>query len=326
MAFICLTLEARVYSTEMRNRIESLLDKKMIRFTIFNCSLSFSSNVICKENHSGAFQDYDVNVSFEAEMPAEIDTNRNEIMYYDGPMILNSNRINKATAMKHIKYEPLDDDFWETLDIMGNRLIVAVILTDPGIRINGGRIGFSFDGKPYKKKLYIDNPFYEEFSRSHCDLFSSKLEFDETWAWLSKNGIGTDHRTALPAITLITYMLNREYHEILLYAVLGLESLYLKRNEKKDISMTLQNRINAMFKVVSKDDIKKFYNSRSAMVHGRSRIGDYTFIWDLLNAETVYKDDAILASAVFVETIRYLISNNEVKLPQRILNIPARGA
>lgn len=114
------------------------------------------------------------------------------------------------------------------------------------------------------------------------------------------------------AFSALTYVLNREDHESLLYSVIGLESIYSPNNH--GISYTLQKRINYIFPSVTKEQIKTIYSKRSDFVHGKEKINLYKDYTDMINGIFPYDDVSILATALLIETIRKLIANDATKI------------
>ena len=193
-------------------------------------------------------------------------------------------------------------------------MTLAIILTMPWIDINTAHFTIYLNHKEFKNKSYITYPIHEEAYEQWPSLFKTNLNIIQTWNWLNLNYIHDTDNSNCPAASILSYLLNREYHEIMLYSVIGLEVLYGDKKDNRGVSFKLQNRIHSVFPDISPKQIKDIYKNRSVFTHGDFRITSHDLYWDSLNGNFKYITEAIQAFAIFLESIRMLIANNSVKM------------
>ena len=313
MAEIRFVLYLRDYSGERLNQIKNIFANTAFFYNIYGYEVGFSTEVSSKtvKNPHSRGSITDIQVSFIGDLPAEIDVERNDVYYYDGPKNIQYKKSDVAKLRKYFKHDCLDEDFQTQLEIFCLSMVQAIILTDPSLDINTGHFKIYIDQMPFKEKKHIEYYPMHEISYDEWRLiFRTSLEITKVWDWLLRNGIKFSSKPKCPTVSLLYYLLNRDYHEILLYSVIGLEALYGDRNRRNPKSPILQNRINAVFPSVAKRQVKKLYDVRSSISHGVGDISSAIAWLDIINNNKEYEELAILSSALLIESIRMLVAND----------------
>ena len=256
---------------------------------------------------------YDVVVSFDGEIAAEIDIEDNSVLHYTGPINKNITPRDIPKLKKLIESDRLDEFYEEKIKKFILCIIMTCILTDPSIEIGCGKINLLIDGEKYCSKMFLTAPMHTDAFGEFHSFMTTKLSFEQTFSWI-KQYTNLHKETQKPpvAFTALTYVLNREEHESLLYSVIGLESIYTPGS--KGISYALQHRINHVFPSVTKEQVKDIYNKRSKFVHGEPKMNIYEDNTDILNGVFQFDEEPILAIALLIESIRILIANNSSKI------------
>ena len=315
MASLELVLDIRDFSGKIYDQLLKVFSNTTFPYEMYNSSLNFTPSLKYKvKTLKGGHEFSDIKLSFSSEMAAEIDLDDNQILYYDGPKNHDKSEISVKKLRKFFRYDVLDEDFLGEIELFCVRMTHTIILTMPWIDINMARFTVFLNQKEYISKTFIDQLIHKESYNKWPCLFKSKLNIMQTWNWLNKNNIHDTDNSLCPVVSILSYILNRDYHEILLYSVIGLEALFGNRNNNRGISFTLQNRIHKAFPVISMEQIKKIYKARSSVTHGDAEIGTYNLLLELMYGNFKFREEAILASAIFIETIRMLIANNAKKM------------
>lgn len=266
----------------------------------------------CQENAKKDWS-YDVVVSFDGEIAAEIDIKNNSVLHYAGPIDKNITSRDIPKLKKLIESDPLDEFYEEKIKKFILCIIMTCVLTDPSIEIGCGKTDLLIDGEKYCSKMFIDSPMHTDAFGEFHSLMTTSLSFEQTFSWIKKyTNLQEEIQKPPVAFTALTYVLNREEHESLLYSVIGLESIYTPGI--KGISYALQRRINHIFPSVTKEQVKDLYSKRSKFVHGELKMNIYEDYTDILNGVFQFDKEPMLAVALLIESIRILIANNSSKI------------
>lgn len=256
---------------------------------------------------------YDVTISFEGEIAAEIDISYNSILHYTGSLSAKPTHRDIPNLKKMIESDPLDEFYEEKIKKFLICLVMATVLSAPDMHLGCGRVILWIDGQEYKKETFLESPLHTEAFAKYSQIMLTKLDFTNTFSWIKKyTKLQDDGQKPPVPFTMLTYLLNRDGHESLLYSVVGLENLYSTKDT--GISYKLQNRINYLFPSITKEQIRNIYKQRSDFVHGKVRMNlckDYS---DVMNGDLQFDDSAILACALLMETMRLLVKNNATTL------------
>ena len=135
------------------------------------------------------------------------------------------------------------------------------------------------------------------------------VSYKKALTWIENHTSLCGNRDKSPsAFSALTYVFNRQYHEGLIYSIIGLESIYSPG--KSGISYTLQKRINKIFPMISKDEIKKMYSLRSKFVHGELAISNCDLTVETLDDYERFSGTSFMAMSLLFETVRMLIAND----------------
>lgn len=185
--------------------------------------------------------------------------------------------------------------------------IMAFVLAYPEIDISPCRTFVYFNGEEYRHENFFDEDCIVDESRA---LLHEHITIQQAWNWIANNSNLCKRKSDTPpALAALSYVLNRQYPEVLMYSIIGLESIFTAK-ESRNTNYLLQNRITHLFPSVTKTDIKNMYQLRSEFVHGNKRIGILYSIDDQIENEEDYKNNAMLSAALLIESIRILIAHN----------------
>lgn len=161
---------------------------------------------------------------------------------------------------------------------------------------------------------YIDENYVKEIIpigtlKEYKLIKKESISYKEALMWIKNHTSLCGNRNKSPsAFSALTYVFNRQYHEGLIYSIIGLESIYSPG--KSGISYTLQKRINKIFPMISKDEIKKMYALRSKFVHGELAISNCDLLVETLDDYEQFSGTSFMAMSLLFETVRMLIAND----------------
>lgn len=136
----------------------------------------------------------------------------------------------------------------------------------------------------------------------------------QIWNWMDENYYckRDDDYSEARVITAYSYVLNRTPFEVLLYAVIGLESALTNENGK--IKSQLKEILPRLFSFISEEDVNQLYKMRSEFVHGDIQFPNYYRRGLMRHEEFKYIECACKAKMALVLTINELIQNNATKI------------
>lgn len=256
---------------------------------------------------------YHIYVDLNGQLDAFVDPPHNSIQFHGAPTLYDL-LLDGPFPRFHSHF--LDDFYMDDIRPLIQGVFIAAVLADPHTNLNGGLAETSFDGVCYKKEFFITSPVLEGLT-PYSSLFTERLPFDRVWRWIETYTSICHRSPSSPvAIAALTYVLNREYHESLVYSIIGLESLYTPKNTH-GISYKLQKRIPTLFPGVSAKQIRDIYAARSEFTHGGKRIGLYESFNELMEDEAYFVQPASLSIALLIETLRRLIAHDAHQLDFR---------
>lgn len=147
---------------------------------------------------------------------------------------------------------------------------------------------------------------------SLCNL--GPISMNQVWVWSNENyysKIDKNFSEAKPLIAL-SYVVNRMPFERLLYAVIGLESVYT--NNSNSLKKQLIEKIPEVFPFITEKDVESFYKVRSNFIHGNIV---FPLSYNNDNIDRLYLkylESAQKASNLLLSTIRLLVNNNAIKI------------
>ena len=312
MAEICLVLHIKDFTGRRLEQIEGLFDGAYFPYVLYDHEVRFSTlvNADTVKNPYARGSITNISVYFVGELPVEIDVENNCIytdrgsssIYVDGSL---------ADGPEYRpKYDCIDEDFEAQLELFCLSMFQSIILTAPDIDINTAKFSILLNQSFFKEKKYIEYPVHEESYERWPHMFKTVISIEQTWNWLTRNGLKYSSKPICPAVSLLYYLFNRQNHEVILYSVIGLETLYLGRKNRSGKKYMLKNRINTVFPDVPKDQIGRMYEVRSSISHGEGDISSSIVWMDLVNNNEEYEELALLSGAILIESIRMLIANN----------------
>lgn len=265
--------------------LESRYEKTQSDFELINEYNEFVNN-------GGQMFEHTASINFEFHLPFTI--------------YIKSDSIYSSTSYKRL------DEFYENeMKKLIFALVMAILLVNPHFITPCG-VAFMY----INDEQYITERFFK-VDNHHCavlkynELFETELCLNQTFEWVKRhtNLLHTTERSPV-IFGALTYILNRECHESLIYSIIALESVYTPNS--KGISNTLQKRITTVFPAITKEQIKQIYAKRSKYVHGEIKIGLFPFYDEVMEDDHDFYDSATLATAMLIETLRILIANNSV--------------
>lgn len=253
---------------------------------------------------------YDVELIFSGDAAIEVDIESNSVLFYNGPKEKRVKYRDSALLKGYIKDDMLDDFYEEKVKKLTLAIVMSIAIAYPEININSAITIVSFDEKIYEKERFFScYPIHNDSVREYRKLFDSSITFNDCFDWIKKHTSLAGEKEKTPIIfSTLTYVFNREMHEIFVYSIIGLESVYAPNG--RGISNTLQKNISAVFPNITKDMIKKLYTMRSKFVHGEMPIGNYPLIEEIVDVARDYDESSKLAVALLIATIRKFIEND----------------
>jgi len=142
------------------------------------------------------------------------------------------------------------------------------------------------------------------------------LMASQIWNWMDEYYYckEDDDYSEARVITAYSYVLNRTPFEVLLYAVIGLESALTDEKEKRGIKLQLKEILPRMFAFISEEDVSQMYKMRSEFVHGDIEFPNYYRKGIMRYEEFKYIEFARKAKLALVLTINELVKRNSTKI------------
>lgn len=258
-----------------------------------------------------------VEIVLTSEIAVEIDAENNSILFYDGPKAKELRHRDIAVLKRYIKDDRLDEFYAEKIKRFVLAIFMSIAITYPEIDINSAISIVSFDGKSYRKERYFScYPIQNDAAKKYGELIDSKISFDDCFNWIKKYTSLADESKKTPVVfSALSYVFNREMHEILIYSIIALENIYAPND--KGISYTLQKNMTTVFPCITKEMIKNLYKMRSKFVHGEISMGNYQSIKEIFDCTRDYEEPSKLAIALLIATIRKLIENDATSIKFR---------
>lgn len=302
------------YQKEKISTLKKILDIEELNTVIDNEPITFKIKVTGRK-HTESFWiksyskepqhnivDYRGKITLYCEHCGHIDLKNDSITFKE------CHDEKEYDLLDYYEYSSLDDDFYSDLTARIRGFIIACILTNPSIGFEIRTFKVFFDNKLYDRQLAITTDCISEliYHKQYLDI---DLKFKDVLSWLYNNTSYFDSQIVSPVyFSAFSYLLNREANESLIYAVIGLENLFLAKNEC-GIKYALKNRLNIVFPNVSQESINDIYKKRSEFVHGNLPIDDFGCCH--FNDAVEYNvTSATLASVLLIDSIRLLIKNN----------------
>lgn len=245
-------------------------------------------------------------ISFEGLCECDVDINKNFIDHISVEQE-NSN-FTKLRILSKIYH--LEDYYEEELKPNIVCVILSVFLANPKLDLGGGCVYIYLNDYFYKREFFIDSNIQSHLIENDNSIFKERLTFQKCWNWIYKNtSVFQKGQISSPAFSALSYILNRELHESLVYSTIGLESLFCPK-DNKNTKYLLSKRIPKVFPNIEESKIKNLYASRSDIVHGNIKIGIYYLIREIIKSDDEIMESCILGAVLLVESIRKLIECN----------------
>lgn len=245
-------------------------------------------------------------VSFEGVCECDVDIDKNSI---ENISIEQENSCYTKLRVSNKIYH-LEDYYEEELKPNIVCTMLSVFLSNPKMDLMGGCVYVYLNDVFYKKEFFINNNVQSYLTESSISFPDTQLTFQECWKWAVKNTSLFQKNNSSPvAFSALSYILNRELHETLVYSTIGLESLFCPK-ESKSTRYLLTKRIPAVFPAIEESQIKNMYTARSDIVHGKIKLGTYYFPREIIEIDDAIEKACILGVALLVESIRKLIKED----------------
>lgn len=317
MTLLKFVMSIHDYNDKVYKELLNTFSNTVFPYDIYNCTINFKTELNSKVIPTPLVnvKETIINLTFRGELAAEVNIEDNSVLYYDGPKNLGAEEITVKKLHKYFKHDRVDENFEGQMELICLQMVHSIVLSSPWLNINCADFTVYIDENKFLSKRFITcYPIQNEAYEAWPELFNTKITINQTWNWLIQNKIHDKKSSNCPVVSFLSYLLNRDYHEIMLYSVIGLEAIYGDSKNKRSIAFTLQNRIHRIFPNISMDQVKKLYKARSRLAHGDTTIGSYDLLLDLINGDFDLSTEAIFASALFIGTLRMLIANNAVKI------------
>ena len=233
-------------------------------------------------------------IEFETAMSLNVDLNKNQIFFSN----------NDSSECEWGYFDSFYDEYIARLNLA---LVMAFVFAKPHMHI--WNIATDINDIRYIDENYVKEIIPIGTLKEYKLIKKESISYKEALMWIKNHTSLCGNRNKSPsAFSALTYVFNRQYHEGLIYSIIGLESIYSPG--KSGISYTLQKRINKIFPMISKDEIKKMYALRSKFVHGELAISNCDLLVETLDDYEQFSGTSFMAMSLLFETVRMLIAND----------------
>ena len=233
-------------------------------------------------------------IEFETAMSLNVDLNKNQIFFSN----------NDSSECEWGYFDSFYDEYIARLNLA---LVMAFVFAKPHMHI--WNISTDINDIRYIDENYVKEIIPIGALKEYKLIKKESISYKEALMWIKNHTSLCGNRNKSPsAFSALTYVFNRQYHEGLIYSIIGLESIYSPG--KSGISYTLQKRINKIFPMISKDEIKKMYALRSKFVHGELAISNCDLTVETLDDYERFSGTSFMAMSLLFETVRMLIAND----------------
>lgn len=306
-----------------KNAIEKCVDDLSFRWNIYHEMVDITSkaiiiphyekNIELKEAEEKVKQNpTDDKLKNEYKNLLEMHSSYKAAMTFD--MIISSNvdlDTNKIIFpncdASECEWDYFDSFYEEYIAKLNLALVMAFVFTQPHMHVWNTEVYINeiyYSSENYVKEIIPIGTLKEYKTIKKVDV-----SYKKALMWIKNHTSLCGNRDKSPsAFSALTYVFNRQYHEGLIYSIVGLESIYSPG--KSGISYTLQKRINKIFPMISKDEIKKMYSLRSKFVHGELAISNCDLTVETLDDYERFSGTSFMAMSLLFETVRMLIAND----------------
>lgn len=191
---------------------------------------------------------------------------------------------------------------------------IAMILANPKINARSIGVHMYLDEILVHRKVLLRYNIHNDAVNMYPEMFTETLSLQQTWRWVYENTSIYGQKDLSPmCISALSYILDRDYHEAVLYGVIGLESIYAAKNEK-GIAERLKKRISLLIPSVDEQRIKELYKMRSKVVHGEVKLGISFSIDEVLESDEGFEQSGVFATAILLSSIRKLVAQNATSI------------
>lgn len=311
MAVLRIEIPITVYSQENVTKLQDffhdfsmpaqLLDEDVV----FELHLTINERIADQSTH-----EYKVYVSLSTEITGIADIDKN--LFCTGKICKHtySDRDGQMQTVEWPGNYELDELISEDVKDIAIGFVMAMILGDPSIDAAGICVTIYIDEVALYRKILLQYNMHNQAVWEYPSLFTEQVSLQQSWEWINKNtSIYGKYDKSPMYFSALTYMLARDYHEAVLYGVIGLENIYATKNEK-GILERLKKRIPLVLPAVEIQQIKDLYRIRSDVVHGKMQLG-ICFSWrEIYETDDVYEKQGVFATALLLASIRKLIVQN----------------
>ena len=214
-------------------------------------------------------------------------------------------------------YENFDQYFRCRLQSLLNHIALAGTIALAGnSHTNSFGIYFEEQGQWYERG-YSAYDTYTSFENDAAWSYQSKhyLKMVDVWQWmqLAQRKYHWDDQTISIPVTALSYVMNRTPAEQLVYAVIGLESIYVSSNQKQK-KQRLMLLLPQVCPGISPEDVEQFYSLRSDLVHGDLPLPECKEPFYYFFDSTETKRCLIRSGVSLMMTIRALVEHNAFRI------------
>lgn len=251
---------------------------------------------------------YQVSVNLTYSLPLYVSADTKKCIITEDPLAssINFDSVNLAET----SFEFFETIYDEEIKRICYTFVIVIILSHPEIYIGNAYLNVYLNSRLYIQEFYLDQNQQEYASEEHPQIFTEKFSLNKTFSWLKQNTELYDpSQPSNIAFSALTQALCRSGYESLIYAIIGLENLFIPKEHSK--SEKLQKRIRSVFPNVTAADIRKMYSLRSNFVHGELKMDTCCVTLPSADEESVNAHKtSTLATALLLESIRKLIAQN----------------
>ena len=214
-------------------------------------------------------------------------------------------------------YDDFEQYFKRKLQSMLNQIALAGTIAFAG-RSHTNDFGIQYEERgQWFERGYSAYDAYTPYEDDEVWAFKGRqcLKMSAVWRWMeyAQRQYRWENQTIAIPITALSYVMNRMPTEQLIYSVIGLESIYVSKNQKHKQEQ-LKLLLPQVCSGITKDDVGKFYSLRSDFVHGNQAFPVYSRA-PYYNFESKYTEPCSIKAAVaLIMTIRALIEHNAFRI------------
>lgn len=241
-----------------------------------------------------------------------------DIPDYDRPLfVLEHSSYKKDGMIDFVFYRDFKHFLSRSLSkLLGKLYLASVIAFGNQYPSDCFAIYYKEKGQFWERLFFAPHSLTTCISKEILPLHTKKvLSISRVWSWMNQAHYRKKDKgfSEVRALTALSYVINREPFECLLYATIGLESIFTK--DEKCVKQQLKNTIPKLFPEITEEDINQLYRKRSDFVHGDIFFPtNEQYRTESMDGVFEYHKIARLASTLLLVSIRTLVETDSTQI------------